>query len=1058
MFMRGKRLLALVLALVMVCGLVPAGSVQAAQNEAGRELSQEDYAAADLVFDRIEAMESAPAKKNATQDEKTQAAMEIVLTSDSYEEGSLDVNGASFTWSTDSGIRCVYSPRMQKIRKDLTPEKSEDAIVNEPKALKGGSPSGNQVYLIGPYYGQDPDFTDQYKNEARRVAEAMGDTDGYTLYSGRSATVDKVAEAMSNGAVVFFDSHGMTDYENPWDEYDCVTGATNSYLCLTSTTGLTDDDYDDGALYDSEGIWINGATIANHMTKNSPGGILWMAICLGMATDTICKPMREKGVEVVYGYSESVTFHGDYLYEETFWDEMVLGKTVAQSAATMKETWGDWDWSETIAEYYGYDDGYATIGEARYDFIAFPIVVSDEDTYPGQRKGSSYGADIVQNVKSTYTLYTQYDITARSNNAAWGGVDANGNIITATPAEGYFAQSATVLSGSATVSQNGNTFFVSAESDCTVQINFAKKTVVSVNFSGANVTGQTGYAGDVMALPAAQAPEDYQFLGWMDAPLSSDTTEKPEFYTDSFTPTGDTTLYALYSYVDETSGSGTGDYVKVTESRDDWSGEYLIVYEVGSRVFDGSRSSLEATGNYQNVTIRDNTISAQEADAYRFVIAQYNNGYSIQSAGGKYISGTSGANKLNEGYEPAVNTIAIDAAGNADIVSNTSHLRYNATSGQDRFRYYKSTTYSSQKNIALYIKDGSAGTTYYTTSLCDHPTTQNTAAVAPTCKQEGYTAGVQCTVCHNYVSGHEVVAALGHNWGDWKIDIKPTCTEAGQKYHVCTVCGAIEIAAVYATGHTMGDGAVTTPATCTTDGLRIYTCSACGEKEKEIIPATGHNYVTNGLTTTCTVCGDSYTAATLHYVFDDYAPGVQYATAEEHQLDDVLTLTVNGGHLNSQLRLYSGSNAVISTDKNIDSIVVKAGYKNASLRVHSSTDGMYFYYVDQKDVTSSYANYSFELPEGTKYVMLEAVDAQVRIPEMTVVVSEIFSSVEPAAGDITGDGEVNNDDVVMLLWNTLFPEEYPLSVSADINKDGETNNDDVVLLLWHTLFPEEYPL
>ncbi len=61
-------------------------------------------------------------------------------------------------------------------------------------------------------------------------------------------------------------------------------------------------------------------------------------------------------------------------------------------------------------------------------------------------------------------------------------------------------------------------------------------------------------------------------------------------------------------------------------------------------------------------------------------------------------------------------------------------------------------------------------------------------------------------------------------------------------------------------------------------------------------------------------------------------------------------------------------------------------------------------------------------------------------------------------GDITGEGEVNNDDVVLLLWHTLFPEEYPLGVSGDINKDGSVNNDDVVLLLWHTLFPEEYPL
>lgn len=70
------------------------------------------------------------------------------------------------------------------------------------------------------------------------------------------------------------------------------------------------------------------------------------------------------------------------------------------------------------------------------------------------------------------------------------------------------------------------------------------------------------------------------------------------------------------------------------------------------------------------------------------------------------------------------------------------------------------------------------------------------------------------------------------------------------------------------------------------------------------------------------------------------------------------------------------------------------------------------------------------------------------------------SESEPSytLGDITGDGQINNDDVVYLLWNTLFPDQYPLQSPGDINGDGRINNDDVVKLLWYTLFPEEYPL
>ena len=62
------------------------------------------------------------------------------------------------------------------------------------------------------------------------------------------------------------------------------------------------------------------------------------------------------------------------------------------------------------------------------------------------------------------------------------------------------------------------------------------------------------------------------------------------------------------------------------------------------------------------------------------------------------------------------------------------------------------------------------------------------------------------------------------------------------------------------------------------------------------------------------------------------------------------------------------------------------------------------------------------------------------------------------AGDTTGDGQLNNDDVVYLLWNLLFGDEYPLVCNGDFTGDNAFNNDDVVYLLWHLLFGDEYPL
>ena len=60
--------------------------------------------------------------------------------------------------------------------------------------------------------------------------------------------------------------------------------------------------------------------------------------------------------------------------------------------------------------------------------------------------------------------------------------------------------------------------------------------------------------------------------------------------------------------------------------------------------------------------------------------------------------------------------------------------------------------------------------------------------------------------------------------------------------------------------------------------------------------------------------------------------------------------------------------------------------------------------------------------------------------------------------DFNKDGLINNNDVILLLWHTLFPEDYPLAFNCDINADLSVDNNDVVLLLWHTLFPTDYPI
>ena len=142
-------------------------------------------------------------------------------------------------------------------------------------------------------------------------------------------------------------------------------------------------------------------------------------------------------------------------------------------------------------------------------------------------------------------------------------------------------------------------------------------------------------------------------------------------------------------------------YVKVTEAPKDWSGTYLIVYETGKLILNGSLDTLDAKNNTVDVTIADAKIIGDYAK-YAFTVEKMENGYAIQSASGKYISGKAGSNVLNSGTTQAVNTISMDA-GAVSIISDSTALQYNVSGA--RFRYYRN---ADQNPPALYKLEVSA--------------------------------------------------------------------------------------------------------------------------------------------------------------------------------------------------------------------------------------------------------------------------------------------------------------------------------------------------------------
>lgn len=156
---------------------------------------------------------------------------------------------------------------------------------------------------------------------------------------------------------------------------------------------------------------------------------------------------------------------------------------------------------------------------------------------------------------------------------------------------------------------------------------------------------------------------------------------------------------------------GADTWNKVTSAPADWSGEYLLVYESSSTA-GVAWTGVDAANCNVAVTISSGVIATKPSSAVSITIAAMTGGYSIMVNGGtndgKYIKGASGSNTLGFDNSAQPNEITYENSS-VKITSNTSVMRYNSATGNLRFRYFKSTSYSSQKVVQLYKKTSSGG-------------------------------------------------------------------------------------------------------------------------------------------------------------------------------------------------------------------------------------------------------------------------------------------------------------------------------------------------------------
>lgn len=356
-----------------------------------------------------------------------------------------------------------------------------------------------------------------------------------------------------------------------------------------------------------------------------------------------------------------------------------------------------------------------------------------------------------------------YTLTATSNDETMGTVSVSGNIVNAFPAAGYYAESYTVTSGEATVTANGNAFTVTATANCTVQINFAQLSDVQISYAhnGDVATTDTHAYGVAYNLPAytGELPEGCYFFGWSAVPVNATETQPTVYKTGTaYTPVSNTTLHAVYTYLDTASDSADGEWTLVTDAAQLYTGNQVVIADKNSGNVAGDIDASKDVMTNLEVTFFENWIPQLHQDTAILTLGGHESAWTLSNASGELL-GETAAKAL--AWDSGTTTWEISIADGIltlSPTSNTNAMYYN--SGYPRF-----TTYASQTSglvlPQLYVLDTDAGTLHYTTALpavCAHENTAEVVAQAPTATEPGWTAGTYCYDCGKYISGHEKIA------------------------------------------------------------------------------------------------------------------------------------------------------------------------------------------------------------------------------------------------------------------------------------------------------------
>lgn len=664
---------------------------------------------------------------------------------------------------------------------------------------------------------------------------------------------------------------------------DCQNSAiTDSSLSSFYSGASIGPDWDSGSTWNREHVWPNSRSTSGSSYTDREEDIM-------MLRPTAVKENSSRG-NTPYGegssyYDPNAESGGAYnlrgdvsrviLYVYTCWGgsdqhdgayDYLWGSSGVMESLDVLLKWMEEDPVDTWE--MGRNDSVQAITGTRNVFVDYPelaFALFNEDV-PTDYESPSGGVS------------TSYTITASSNNTAYGTVSVSGRTITATPKTGYAVSGYSILSGTATVTRDGNTFKVVPSSDVSICINFVQREQATVHFSQLStvVGNTTAYVGDTITLPAhsGAVPDGYTFVGWSEQAVE-ETTTKPSVLTagSAYTVGAAGVLYALYSRSEEGGVSNSNTYEPYSGTLTE--GDYLVVYDDGALIAEVNTTSNRF--NYIDVDTSAGTIENPDANAI-WHIALNGSYWTLYNASvDAYVGGNGTKNKgalLTTLTDYGMWTVTGDGSyefvnvGNA-AKSINANLRRN---GEYGFACYSTSTGGA---LTLY-KRASGATYYFTGSACDHVYADATCTTPKTCTlcdlQVGVALGhaydhdcdTDCNTCgavrsieHAYDNACDAVCNV---CGVTRVPTDHVYDNACDAS--CNVCGATRIPADH-----VYSSSVTTAATCGTAGVRTYTCSVCSNSYAESIPATDAHVYDNVCDADCNTCGGTRTPA--DHVYDN---------------------------------------------------------------------------------------------------------------------------------------------------------------------------------------------